>query len=375
MRCRPRRSGCGDAGSRVGGLATPPCGSMRRAFVPREDRQVRDPRRGRPWRHGDRLPGARPDPRACRRAQDDLGGGGRRAGDARALSSRGALGGAAAAPEHRHRLRVRRGRRRAVHRHGVPRGRGPRRRRRARPAGGARPPARRRHPALRRARLRAPPRRHPPRRQAVEREPSQGRGGQDRRLRHRPPRGGHAGDPHRRGARDAVLHGSRAVRRRTRRPSRGPVVGGRHPLRAARRPPPVRREERPVADLRHRPLAAPQARPDGQADPSPTRRDRGARPRQGSAPALPRPRPARAGAARGPRGGRDHPEPERSAGAVRRAWLRPASRRPPRRRPRRRSSRRPPRPASRPRRRCAPRPRVPRRSSRMVCSARRAASR
>ena len=58
-------------------------------------------------------------------------GGARRARDARALPARGPLGGPPAAPEHRHRLRVRRGRRGAVHRHGAARGREPRRRRRA----------------------------------------------------------------------------------------------------------------------------------------------------------------------------------------------------------------------------------------------------
>ena len=94
----------------------------RRIIDPLEIRQVRDPGRPRPGRDGQGVPGTRPDTRPSRRAQDRLARAAHGQGHPRPVPARGAGRRPAAAPEHRHDLRARRGRGHALHRHGARRG-------------------------------------------------------------------------------------------------------------------------------------------------------------------------------------------------------------------------------------------------------------
>ena len=184
-------------------------------------------------------------------------------------------------PEHRHRLRVRRGAGPDLPGHGAARG--------ERPQGDHRPPgpeppggqAPGDGAGLRGARLRARQGRHPPRPQAREHpRPSQPRG-QDPRLRPRP--AGRVGDDaHGHGHGDAELHvagagargeGGRALR---------PVLGGGAVLRAALRPQAVRFGVRPLHPLRGPGARSAAAAELGPRPPAPSPADRGQGSREGS---------------------------------------------------------------------------------------------
>ena len=137
-----------------------------------------------------------------------------------ALQERGEGRRPAAAPEHRQRLRIRRGRCQRVHRDGVRRGHGPARVPQSQ--GELRPRADRRDhlAAAAGARLRARARRRASRHQAGEPDPHQRRRAQGRRLRHRAHRHVEP-DQRRHGDGHAVVHVARAV------PGQGRSIGAR----------------------------------------------------------------------------------------------------------------------------------------------------
>ena len=237
----PRRGGAGPGGGAEalagGGIRRGVAG--RRIIDPLEIRQVRDPGRPRPGRDGQGVPGTRPDTRPSRCAQDRLARAAHGQGHPRPVPARGAGRRPAAAPEHRHDLRARRGRGHALHRHGARRGDGPRRGHG--PAGPLHPRAEGPHGGgrLPGPRLRAQDGGHPPRREAGQHPADPGRDGQDPRLRHRPlPRLGDdrpEPDPGGNGAGDAELPLPRARAGGEGGPPRRHVGGGGDPVRDARR--------------------------------------------------------------------------------------------------------------------------------------------
>ena len=172
------------------------------------------------------LPAARPRPE-------------RRRERARTLQARGAGCRQPPSPEHRRDLRVRGGRGLRLHRDGVRPGPEPPRPPRGRLPAGAEDVPRDPRSAPRRPRVLAFARRHPPRHQAGQPPDQRDGGGEDQRLRHRPARAvaSHADG---RGARHAVLHGARAVRRPDRRRTERRLLGGGDRLRGAHRPPALR---------------------------------------------------------------------------------------------------------------------------------------
>jgi hypothetical protein len=150
-----------------------------------EDRSLRGHRTRGTRRHGSRLSRPRHGARARSGHQGHVVGLRRRRDGAPPVLPRGPCSRETPAPQHRHDLRVRRGRRDAVHRDGVPAGPGSLQAHARRAVPRARAEARDHRRALHRPALRARTGRHPPRRQAGEHLAGARRFGQAARLRHR----------------------------------------------------------------------------------------------------------------------------------------------------------------------------------------------
>ncbi|CAH0263122.1 hypothetical protein ROS9278_03452 [Roseomonas sp. CECT 9278] len=203
----------------------------------RTEQQVRGAGHARRRRHGHGLRRDRPHHRTPRghqggqapRRERRRGGRG-----ACPFPPRGAGRRPAVAPQHRRRLRLWRERPRRLDRDGAGRGQ--------KPQGPARQERTLHHPrhradhgrGLRRPGLFAPARRGAPGHQARQHHDDDRRPGEDRRFRHRPARE-FVDDAGRHADRHAVLHGARAVPRRTGRPARRHLVLRRHAVPAADR--------------------------------------------------------------------------------------------------------------------------------------------